>query len=241
MHTHKRNGAMHTPTRAPTGPVPYHCSLHLALALTHIQTRSPTCALLADWVWIAPGLSWCSRPSATMPWSRLSISGCPRLPQRPIPCLRPSAPSRYAHPYPYIQEQEHTHIHTGRLQGHTHTQTPRQPIRRPRHQRLKHPAHGYAAGPATAPDRIGLWWQYLSPELLLKRGYNRQVDLWCIGILAYMLATSTFPFEGRTQPEILAAIVAARCVPRAHPHTHTHTHTHAHAHADTYIHTQAFA
>ena len=54
--------------------------------------------------------------------------------------------------------------------------------------------------------------QYLSPELVLKKGYNREVDLWCIGILAYILTTSTFPFDGRTQQDLLQNIVNARSV-----------------------------
>jgi len=52
--------------------------------------------------------------------------------------------------------------------------------------------------------------QYLAPELVLKKGYNREVDMWCIGILTYILLTNTFPFDGRTQQELLQNIINAK-------------------------------
>ena len=64
------------------------------------------------------------------------------------------------------------------------------------------------------PSLVRVSWlccvQYLSPELVLKKGYNREVDMWCIGILAYILTTATFPFDGRTQQDLLQNIVNAR-------------------------------
>ena len=37
---------------------------------------------------------------------------------------------------------------------------------------------------------------YLAPEILLEKGHDEAVDIWCIGVLLFELATATVPFQG---------------------------------------------
>ena len=37
---------------------------------------------------------------------------------------------------------------------------------------------------------------YLAPEILEEKGHNEAVDIWCIGVLLFELATATVPFDG---------------------------------------------
>ena len=37
---------------------------------------------------------------------------------------------------------------------------------------------------------------YLAPEILLESGHDEAVDIWCIGVLLFELATATVPFQG---------------------------------------------
>jgi len=54
---------------------------------------------------------------------------------------------------------------------------------------------------------------YIAPEVLkadIKRGgktYNEQCDVWSLGVLLYMLLTGSPPFSGRTDSEIMKAVL----------------------------------
>jgi aurora kinase len=37
---------------------------------------------------------------------------------------------------------------------------------------------------------------YLAPEILQEKGHDEAVDIWCIGVLLFELATATVPFQG---------------------------------------------
>ena len=37
---------------------------------------------------------------------------------------------------------------------------------------------------------------YLAPEILLEKGHDKAVDIWCIGVLLFELTTGNSPFEG---------------------------------------------
>jgi serine/threonine protein kinase len=55
-------------------------------------------------------------------------------------------------------------------------------------------------------EAVGSPQGYLSPELLAKKQLpSVESDLWAFGVLLHQLATGTFPFEGTTAGEVLAA------------------------------------
>ena len=49
----------------------------------------------------------------------------------------------------------------------------------------------------------------VAPEVI-QRSYNRQCDLWSVGIITYFLLTQQMPFNGLTNQEILSKIVNGR-------------------------------
>ncbi len=40
---------------------------------------------------------------------------------------------------------------------------------------------------------------YVSPEVLLEKPYNKSVDIWTVGILAYMFLTGCLPFDSSSK------------------------------------------
>lgn len=49
----------------------------------------------------------------------------------------------------------------------------------------------------------------VAPEVI-KRSYNRQCDLWSVGIITYFLLTQQMPFNGLTNQDVLSKIVNGR-------------------------------
>lgn len=47
---------------------------------------------------------------------------------------------------------------------------------------------------------------YCAPEMLMGSGYNEKVDLWSCGVIFHFLLTSTFPFDGKTDMDILHSV-----------------------------------
>lgn len=41
-------------------------------------------------------------------------------------------------------------------------------------------------------------YEYLAPEVLRKEGYDKSVDVYCLGLLFYELLVGVSPFEGIT-------------------------------------------
>lgn len=37
--------------------------------------------------------------------------------------------------------------------------------------------------------------EYLSPEIIENQAYDKNVDIWCLGVLCYELTTGTTPFQ----------------------------------------------
>ena len=45
----------------------------------------------------------------------------------------------------------------------------------------------------------------MAPELMMKLPYNEKVDIWALGVLAYILITGEPPFCGEDQDQIKKA------------------------------------
>ncbi|ORX46283.1 Pkinase-domain-containing protein [Hesseltinella vesiculosa] len=48
---------------------------------------------------------------------------------------------------------------------------------------------------------------YVSPEVLLQKGYNKPADLWSVGVITYILLVGYTPFYGADQSELFASIM----------------------------------
>ena len=52
--------------------------------------------------------------------------------------------------------------------------------------------------------------EYISPELLARKPYTSQVDLWAVGVITYILLSGTMPFDEDNQPKIYRLILKAK-------------------------------
>jgi len=50
---------------------------------------------------------------------------------------------------------------------------------------------------------------YVAPEVLLRKGYGKSVDLWAIGVITYTLLCGYQPFQGDDEAEMLSQITNA--------------------------------
>ena len=48
--------------------------------------------------------------------------------------------------------------------------------------------------------------QYISPEILLNQGYDKQIDMWSCGVLFYQLVCGTLPFKNKNKQAIFEDI-----------------------------------
>lgn len=51
---------------------------------------------------------------------------------------------------------------------------------------------------------------YCAPELISGAGYGREVDLWALGVLAYVLVVGVLPFTGEDRHGLFKAIQAGQ-------------------------------
>merc|ERR1719265_1089141 len=51
---------------------------------------------------------------------------------------------------------------------------------------------------------------YVAPEVLMQRGYGKEVDLWSIGVIAYILFCGFPPFYSEDQNELFQQIITAK-------------------------------
>ena len=59
--------------------------------------------------------------------------------------------------------------------------------------------------------RIGLGTPvYMAPEIYLKKDYDSKVDIWAIGIIAYVLLTGVAPFPGPNKKVIGPQVINKR-------------------------------
>lgn len=48
---------------------------------------------------------------------------------------------------------------------------------------------------------------YMAPEVLLRRSYNRQADIWSLGVLIHRLATGKYPLEAANLNELRTKLI----------------------------------
>ena len=51
---------------------------------------------------------------------------------------------------------------------------------------------------------------YMAPEIYNKQAYDSKVDIWAIGVLAYILLTGVAPFPGNSKPVIGPQVVSKK-------------------------------
>ncbi|CAG0900078.1 unnamed protein product, partial [Cyprideis torosa] len=56
--------------------------------------------------------------------------------------------------------------------------------------------------------------EYLAPEIILSKGYNKAVDWWALGVLVYEMAAGYPPFFADQPIQIYEKIVSGKCVAR---------------------------
>lgn len=53
---------------------------------------------------------------------------------------------------------------------------------------------------------------FVSPEILMRKPYDQQSDMWSVGCIVYLLLSGNLPFMGRSQKELFRKIVAGKFV-----------------------------
>ena len=51
---------------------------------------------------------------------------------------------------------------------------------------------------------------FVAPEILIRRPYDQQSDMWSVGCIVYLLLSGNLPFLGRSQKELFQKIIAGR-------------------------------
>lgn len=49
--------------------------------------------------------------------------------------------------------------------------------------------------------------RYTAPEIIAEEGYNHLVDIWCLGIVIFMLLTGRYPFDGSNRKKVFRRIL----------------------------------
>uniref|UniRef100_A0A3P9CX51 Serine/threonine-protein kinase H1-like n=1 Tax=Maylandia zebra TaxID=106582 RepID=A0A3P9CX51_9CICH len=59
--------------------------------------------------------------------------------------------------------------------------------------------------------------EYMAPEMLLRRPYSCAVDMWALGVIAYILLSGTVPFEDDSRTQLYRSIVRGKYSFRGNP------------------------
>jgi serine/threonine protein kinase len=51
---------------------------------------------------------------------------------------------------------------------------------------------------------------FVSPEILMRKGYDQQSDMWSVGCIIFLLLSGNLPFMGRSQKELFRKIVSGK-------------------------------
>jgi len=52
----------------------------------------------------------------------------------------------------------------------------------------------------------------MAPELVKQLQYDKRVDVWALGVIAYLLISGKYPFEGKTEEEVYKQIIKTKNV-----------------------------
>lgn len=48
---------------------------------------------------------------------------------------------------------------------------------------------------------------YMAPEIIQEKKYDHRVDIWSVGVIAYILLSGRPPFKGKTKKDIFQSIL----------------------------------
>jgi serine/threonine protein kinase len=51
--------------------------------------------------------------------------------------------------------------------------------------------------------------EYVAPEILTKKGHNKNIDWWSLGIILFEMYTGSTPNSGNTVPEIIKKLTSS--------------------------------
>jgi serine/threonine protein kinase len=67
----------------------------------------------------------------------------------------------------------------------------------------------------------------MAPEVVLRRPYSCQVDMWVLGVIAYILLSGSMPFEDNSRPRLKGRYSfhgeVREVLPHPQPAMHKHT------------------
>ena len=50
---------------------------------------------------------------------------------------------------------------------------------------------------------------YVAPEVILKNGYKKEIDMWAVGVIMYGLISKSMPFSSDSRKELFKMIKEA--------------------------------